>query len=433
MFSRPAAVRAAAALAASSFAVAAASLLFGAASAATAAAAPVAVQSASGGSAAGHPSASDRRAVSTDATLTSADVSPSLGPSLAVEPPPPVTGSQTRWSVQPATASGPDARSLFDYLNVRPGIVLHDHVAVTNESEHTVRFQVYASDAHTTATGGYDLLPQVSKPTDVGSWIVLGAKSLTLQAHTRAIVGFILKVPARATPGDHSGGIVAQVTSAGSAGSGSPVAVTDRLGVRVYVRVAGTITPAVSIESLHASYGGSVNPAGGGSGVIDFTIRNTGNVRVSGTVSASLSSWYGAIGTAHDSIGLLLPGDSLTLHARIPRAYPGGPLHARVTVTPHDDTADTGPVAVARAAERSATVWAWPWPQLAALIVLAGLVLLGRWLLAWWRARIRAQLAAAEERGRLQAATSLPAAEDPAHRTPRAVSTPDTASAGSPE
>ena len=64
-------------------------------------------------------------------------------------------------------------------------------------------------------------------------------------------------MPDNATPGDHSAGIV---TSLMTASSGAAVALDRRLGARYYLRVSGTLSPAVGVSKVQVGYSGSLNP-----------------------------------------------------------------------------------------------------------------------------------------------------------------------------
>src|ERR1700728_1890010 len=54
--------------------------------------------------------------------------------------------SRIAFGVGPASASGPDGRSSFDY-SATPGATLFDHVAVINYSTRPATLQLYATDA----------------------------------------------------------------------------------------------------------------------------------------------------------------------------------------------------------------------------------------------------------------------------------------------
>lgn len=115
------------------------------------------------------------------------------------------TSGQISWSVSPASATGPDTRNIFSYIDIKPGSTISDHVAVINRSQQTVAFTVYATDATgTTAAGALTLLPAAKKPVDMGSWVTLprhiARMSVIIPAHAGTTLAFTVAVPFNATP-----------------------------------------------------------------------------------------------------------------------------------------------------------------------------------------------------------------------------------------
>jgi hypothetical protein len=299
----------------------------------------------------------------------------------------------TKWSVHPSGATALDARVRFSYTGVEPGAQISDYVAVTNESQHPQEFAVYASDAYTTKTGAYDLLPAGQRPVQAGAWIRLAKSSVNLPAGRQAIIPFTLTVPANMAPGDYSAGIVAQVTIPGKG-----VQVDERIGVRVYVRVSGALLPALGVAGLLTSYQGNANPVGGGSATVTYTITNTGNVRLGFAQQVTISGWFGSATVHPPSLAQLLPGNSITVRARVPGIWPAGPLTAKVTLTAVPVAGTTSPPVPV--SDESYSLFEFPWAQLIALILLALLCLAAWWGVRRRRTHIAALLAAAEERGR---------------------------------
>ncbi|MFD0523772.1 hypothetical protein [Paractinoplanes durhamensis] len=107
--------------------------------------------------------------------------------------------SSVRWSVQPSSAKGPDGR---DYImrKAAAGERITDYVGITNLTQRPLTFNVYGTDAYNTEDGSFGLLAAAQQPTDLGSWIKLGAAKYTVPANTRLDVPFALTVPAGATP-----------------------------------------------------------------------------------------------------------------------------------------------------------------------------------------------------------------------------------------
>ncbi|XTZ15803.1 WxL protein peptidoglycan domain-containing protein [Micromonospora echinospora] len=329
---------------------------------------------------------------------------------LGAAPAPPVPTSPSSpapsavtWGVAPSNAKGPNGRAAFTY-KLDPGATLTDHVAVTNHSARPLTLNLYASDAFTTAQGGFDLLAGGEQPTDVGTWVRVTRRTLTIPSTSRLIVPFTLTVPDNATPGDHAGGIVASLAATAADGQGNQVAVDHRVGARIYLRVTGELRPALTVEDLRVRHTGSLNPLAGGTLTATFTVRNTGNVRLTGrpVLGAAGPFGVGRHSVAGAALPEILPGGELTTTVRMADVPPLFRLTATATVTPAAVGEQAlGPPPAAEAAR--ATVWALPWPQLALVTLLA---LVGWALIAVRRRRARQlarALAAAREEGRRQA------------------------------
>lgn len=265
-------------------------------------------------------------------------------------------GDDVRWSVQPSTANGPDGR---DYVIRRaaPGEKLTDHVGISNLTTRPLKFSVYGTDAYTTADGSFALLPAADEPGDVGAWITLGAKEYTVPPNTRLDVPFTITVPAGATPGDHAGGVVASLAEERTDARGQKVLVDRRVAARVYLTVAGAVAPTLTIDSVRLEYAQSANPVDGGAMTVRYQVRNSGNLRLSGTGSIRVTGPFGwrLAGTEGMPIPELLPGGTITVTERILGVQPTVLLAAHVDVEP-DNFGRKMP-----AISRTTSVWAWPW------------------------------------------------------------------------
>lgn len=288
---------------------------------------------------------------------------------LLLAPAPVLAKDDVRWSVQPSTAKGPDGRN-YIIRRAAPGERLTDHVGIANLTARPLTFAVYGTDAHTTEDGSFALLPSTSRSADLGSWISLGAERYTVPANTRLDVPFAVTVPATATPGDHAGGVVASIAQEKTDASGRKVLVDQRVAARVYLTVAGAARPALSIDTVRVAYTQSANPADGGAMTVRYLVRNTGNLRLSGTGSVRVTGPFGweLARTGTMPIPELLPGGSITITERVVGLQPAVRLAAEVDVEPADFARKLPPVS------RSTGVWAWPWALIAVLAVAAGYV-----------------------------------------------------------
>lgn len=288
-------------------------------------------------------------------------------------------GDDLRWSVQPSTAQGPDGRDWI-IRTADPGERITDHVAVTNLTAKPLTFTVYGTDAYTTGDGSFGLLAAAQQPTDLGSWITLGAREFTVPANTRLDVPFAVTVPEDATPGDHAGGVVASISREQTGADGQQVLLDRRVAARVYLTVSGAVAPALTIDSVRLAYTQSPNPAAGGDMTVTYRVRNTGNLRLSAAGTVRVDGPFGWELARTDALSLpeLLPGTAVDVTETITGVQPAVRLAATVSLTP---SGVAGPLP---AVSRSTGVWAWPW----VLWVVLGVLLL--WTLHRVVKRLRA-------------------------------------------
>lgn len=303
--------------------------------------------------------------------------------------------NEATFGIQAASATAGDTRPDFTFGGTS-GSVISDHVAVSNIGDVPLDLELYPTDAIATSDGSFAIELGLTKPTDLGSWITMNtARQITIPARTAKgpttmIVPFTVSVPSDATPGDHAGAIVVSLhTAAGVSGPASE-ALDQRVGIRVYFRVAGPIHAGLSIQKLSPTFlrGSSLyNPFGRGSVRMTYEIRNTGNVILGGKQDVKVSGLIGGSTTATTvdgkplaQIPALLPGGSMKFTALAKDVFPSFRVTTTVRVTPLVPVGQIDPGIVVASA--SVTVWGIPW----ALVVLI-LIVLGAcgWLI--WRRR----------------------------------------------
>ncbi|WAL68359.1 DUF916 domain-containing protein [Amycolatopsis cynarae] len=320
-------------------------------------------------------------------------------PALADPAPAPSPGDAPRatFGVRPATEREPDRRSAFTY-SATPGARLTDYLAVSNVGEAPVTVRIYAGDAFNTPDGGFDLLASGATPVDVGAWTKPAQDTVTVAPRSVQIVPFTLTIPANATPGDHTGGIVAALTTDRTTSGGQKVALEQRVGARIYLRVTGEVHPALSIDGLTADYHGGLFSLGGDV-TLSYTVHNTGNTRLAGTRQVRVTTPWGSTvdAPALPKLGELLPGASIRMSTQVGGLPAAGRLTGTVRVEPAPAPGHQDPAAAA--AEASVAFAAVPWLPLAVAAVLLLTVL---WL-RWRRRRARAVRQAADGETRQEA------------------------------
>jgi hypothetical protein len=310
------------------------------------------------------------------------------------------------WSESPASSAGPDNRSLFTYASIKPGSVITDHVAVLNRSKQSVAFTIYATDATgTTLQNVLQLLPGGVKPHDIGSWVRFpgGATqlSIVIPANKGIVESFKVQVPSHATPGDHTGGMMAAVSFNRKTTKGSVVIENQRIGVPIELRVTGHLHAALQVQSISAGFHSPLSPFGTGSATIAYTVANTGNVRLTGSQTVSVTGPFGVKSTIQlKNLPTVLPGDSVRVTAQPKGLFPDGPMTAHVHLNPADPVGAPLPIVTAAAATGSASLFAVPWTLILLIIVVAGAGY-GIWRArGWQRRRLRTRLEAVADKAR---------------------------------
>jgi hypothetical protein len=336
------------------------------------------------------------------APVTAAAAAPSPT-AAAVDPASADAGAaRTTWSLEPAvTEAAPEGRVSFRHA-VDPGAEVADALTLTNFSDHPATFEVYAGDGVVTADGQFDLPPTGTEAEAAGAWIALGDAAGTLAepgtvqrvevaAGAQASLPFVVRVPADATPGDHPAGIVAALATEPGAG----VAMDSRVGTRLHLRVTGELAPALAVQDVRTTYTPSWNPFAPGTLRLDYTVANTGNVRLGASAAADASGPFGVTDTsaAGPALREVLPGQTAAGSVEVD-AWPLVRLAGAVAVTPSVVGEDEVTAALA-GAERGWSAWAVPWVQLGLLLLAVGTVLAIRRARSRREAATRRRIAAA--------------------------------------
>jgi len=302
------------------------------------------------------------------------------GASAAEKPKPgPAAVTRITFGAQPATKGAPDKRPNYRYA-VTPGATLRDEVAVRNLSTSAVTLRVYATDALNINNGGFGLLPRAQRPKDIGTWVTINGRaadgSVTVAPRSVKILKLSMKVPVKAQPGDHTGGIIAAVTtvSKNKTGTAANVELDQRVGVRLFVRVSGPLHPSLSVKPLDANYQNIFNPFGRGATNVTYRITNTGNVNMGGRQSLSIKGLVGPTQVlAVPDADMLMPGGYVDVKTSLKQTWPLVHESATVTVKPLVLPGDLGAGKATYSAVTS--FWAVPWALLALLV----LIVVGLW------------------------------------------------------
>ncbi len=212
------------------------------------------------------------------------------------------------FGIRPATESD------FFYISLFPGSAIDATAIASNQTAIPVTLLTYVVDALTTPQGGFGLASQSDTRQGVGAWVHLSNAEIVVPARSEVEIPFRLMVPVGTPAGEYAGGVVIQSPIAqGQTSSGGDTAfrldTIMRLGVRIYLTVAGT-----AINSL--SYGALSWQQSEGGVTFSLPVRNTGNTTQQPSGSLELNSFVGSdIQLKFERIESLLPGATVTMRA----------------------------------------------------------------------------------------------------------------------
>lgn len=280
----------------------------------------------------------------------------------------------------PASATKLDGRPYFTY-DASPGGSIEDHIAIENFATKPLKLNVYVVDARNGANGDFVYGTESAARNQVGTWLKVLAKSsgqVTVPGRTTIILPFRLQVPSNASPGDHAGAVIVSINGLVQ-GKSQKLKLEQRIATRVIIRVSGPLHPQLSIENLHATYSGHLDPFASGTVTVTYTVRNTGNALLGATQRVSVHGLFGssAHATAVRGVPLLLPGGAYQVKTRVPGVLPEVWVTAAVRLGPEGLRGDINPGVHATTA--SVTVWTLPWILLAVVVALLVFVIVRNW------------------------------------------------------
>ncbi len=279
-------------------------------------------------------------------------------------------GVVNSWALTPAgdKPGEPGTRPNLSY-ELSPGAEVKDAVTLLNYGNVQLTFRIYATDAFNNVDGNFDLLTGDKTPVDAGSWVTLPQANITVPAQATATLPITIAVPPDAGPGDHAAAILASSQAEGTGADGKIINLDRRTGSRLYVRVAGPVSPALDVEKIKGTYHPALNPLGGSLDV-SYTVRNRGNVRLAAKQRLALQAPFG-IGLDKATpvdVPELLPGNSVTLQATFSGVPATVLLATKITLTPLAAKDAASPEAAAERTRTGRTL-AIPWSVLVLLLV----------------------------------------------------------------
>lgn len=210
-------------------------------------------------------------------------------------------------------------------LNGIPGTVVHDEVTVINSGTLPGDVTLKSVDATTGQTSGVVYYGADVRTQEVGSWITLKSRDITLAAGASTVVPFTVTVPQRVRPGQHVGGIIALATPLGASSQQTSVQKSSlHIQTRNVTVVAVQINvPGRLIEQLQAK---AIQPGEIAQyQVLYITLQNVG---------MDMLKPYGSLQVT-DAQGTMVQNDALKLDTFLPQTsinYPVYVQHAALSV-----------------------------------------------------------------------------------------------------
>jgi hypothetical protein len=223
-------------------------------------------------------------------------------------------------------------------LVVSPGRTYRESVSVINYASRATRFWLYAADAYTIKDGGgFAVEDMTATPHDVAAWVSPLPKVITVPAGKQLNIAFSIHVPGTVAPGQHAGGIVIEDTTP------QLIRVTGQLEVRrylqvftrVYLTVAGRISPDFALGGLVVAHPQPPFPVvTRRSGLITYSVRNTGDAIISPTAQLTVTGLFGStiMTKALPATGQILPGSVASYSIPWHQVPALGPVHVYLTV-----------------------------------------------------------------------------------------------------
>lgn len=286
------------------------------------------------------------------------------------------------FGIGPATAKGVDGRPYLNYL-ASPNSRFSDHVAVVNLAVRPITLNLYVQDATIASDGQFGYLARAGHAVDAGTWITPetphGAKTVTVPARATIIVPIAIHVPSDAEPGDHAAGVIISVISKVTSNNGERVDFEQRVALRTFFRISGPLHPMLTVTNLKVHPKDSFSPVAGGSAVVTYTVRNSGNVRLGAHQKVFVSGLFGISANAKPlaDVPLLLPHTSVNYSVTVKGVWPQFLMHARVQLQPLTVVGDVDP-GLAKKYSDSKAFWAIPWIWL--IILLALILVIYLWI-----------------------------------------------------
>lgn len=217
-------------------------------------------------------------------------------------------------------------RYIIDFLPT--GSVIHRRIMIINDEPRPARFTVYPDAAH--IRGGNFIGAPDHTRSELTSWITVSRPRLTIGPHRSAMVTVTIRVPARATRGEHYGVIWAQQAVRARSRPKVFIHLVARVGIRIYLAIGHGGVPPTRFAITSLTDGTSPH----GRLSVVARVHNTGGRAVDLAGQLWLTGGPGGVRTGpftERRVVTLAPGQSGSVVFVPPRGLPTtGSWHAKV-------------------------------------------------------------------------------------------------------
>lgn len=180
--------------------------------------------------------------------------------------------------------NNPRTQSIFVYT-LDKGQRKDDAIIISNATEETQTIELLAVDGEVTNSGAYSCRQNVEEKKDLGGWITLSKKEVTLDAGQKQEVPFTVVMPDNADTGEHNACIVYQRKDDEGEIQGG-VRIRTRQALRVVATVPGDLRRDIAITSLDV---GSI----GREQSFTLNLQSEGNVSADVDMGVTLTDVFG--------------------------------------------------------------------------------------------------------------------------------------------
>jgi hypothetical protein len=160
----------------------------------------------------------------------------------------PLQAQDSPLSIKPVVASPVSYLQTAWFLEtVVPGEIVEREVEVSNSSDRVVEAELFSNDALQTVDGSFAYKDNTVENTQVGTWINVLQRTVSVPAKGSVRVHFLISAPKNTPPGEYAG--VISVVEKKPTDQGK-INVQFRQGVRLYLTVQGEYTTSVEVAEV---------------------------------------------------------------------------------------------------------------------------------------------------------------------------------------